>query len=97
MCLEEFVEDALVGEVEKVHNFLDGLVGVFEEVLCFQDHERVNPVRGAAAAGELYQLGKVLGRETELVGIELHIALRKMILRHQRYEVVVNLHDAGIV
>ena len=74
-CLEELVEDAGAGEVQLEDYLLDALAGVAQEVLGFQDHEGVNPVRTAAAGGVTDYLGQVLWSKAELVGLELHAAL----------------------
>ena len=84
--LEELVEDTLVGEVEPVDDFLDGNLRVPQHILGLQDDERVDPVGGALSADLLDDLGEILGREAEFVGIEGHAPLGGMVLRHQGQE-----------
>ena len=92
--LEEFVEDRLVGEVEFVDDLLDGDVGVFQHVLGLEDDEGVDPVRGAAAAGLLYQFGQIFRRQAELVGVERHAALAVVVLGDELDEAVEKLLEA---
>ena len=75
MGLEELIEDRLVGEVELVHDLLDGQVGILEHVLRLQDDEVVDPVRRRAPGGLLDEFGEVFRRQAQLVGVEGHSPL----------------------
>ena len=95
--LEELVEDGLVGEVELDYDFLDGHIGVFQQVFRFQDHEFVDPVGGGAAGGLLDQFGEVFGSEAQFVRVEGHPALGTVVLVHEGDETLEYLVQTGVV
>ena len=95
MGFEELVEDALVGEVQQIHDLLDGFVGIFEQVFGFQNYIGINPVRCAAAAGHFHQFGQVLGRQAQFIGIKSHAALLVVIFGDQGQEAFEYLVHAG--
>ena len=94
MGFEEFVEDRLVGEVEFIDDLLDGGVGILQHVLGLEDHEGVDPVGGAAAAGLLYQFRQIFRRQAELVGVERHAAFAVVVLGDELDEAVEKLLEA---
>ena len=86
--LEESVECRLVREIKLIDDGLDAHVRVFQQVLRFENYERVNPFVGRLAADRLYEFGEIFRSEVELVRIERQASFLCVIVPYEQKKIL---------
>ena len=86
VCLEIFVEDRLVGEIEPVDDLLYRHVRIFQKMLCLKHDVWINPFRSRFAWYLLYEFWKVFRAQTQFVCIKGHLPLLIVILGYKSLE-----------
>ena len=89
-------EVRLTDEVQLVADLRYGVLPTLEESLGFGNDKAVDMLTGIAAAFFVDELGKVLGTEAELVGIELDVPFLGKILFHQVQKTFVEILVVGL-
>ena len=91
MLLKELAKSGLIGEMQLLRHLLHAQLRCFQKHLCLHEHRVVNPLIGRFTRLLSQKHREVLGRDTELRGIESHPMMLSTVRMQQLQELLKQL------